>query len=57
MPNTSAVIDLICLIFVLLVLYSDNRLEMPTDVTELCDSFSNVKVLKLNRVHYSWQQV
>lgn len=36
---------------------SDNRLEMPTDVTELCDSFSNVKVLKLNRVHYSWQQL
>nr|XP_022332056.1 tubulin-specific chaperone E-like [Crassostrea virginica] len=36
---------------------SDNQLEMPSDVSQYTNSFSNVKVLKLNRVHYSWQQL
>ena len=39
------------------LLFSDNQLEMPSDVSQYTNSFSNVKVLKLNRVHYSWQQV
>ncbi|XP_056022932.1 tubulin-specific chaperone E-like isoform X2 [Ostrea edulis] len=36
---------------------SDNQLEMPKDVLVCSDGFQKVKGLKLNRVHYNWQQV
>ncbi|XP_062606244.1 tubulin-specific chaperone E-like [Saccostrea cucullata] len=35
---------------------SDNQLEMPKDILECSDCFQSVKILKLNRVNYIWQQ-
>ena len=38
-------------------IFSENKLEFPENATELCPCFSHIKVLFLNRMGYSWEQV
>ena len=38
-------------------IFSENKLEFPENATELCPCFSQIKVLFLNRMEYSWEQV
>ena len=51
LSHVKSVYDISCLLF------SENVLEFPQEASDLVSSFFHIKVLYVNRMNYTWEQV